>query len=117
MSDLADLTQRIRAFRDARDWMQFHNPKNLACSIVLEAAELLEHFQWKTPEESEAYVNAPANKEQISTEIADVAVYLLELADNLGIDLHAAIVRKMAINEAKYPVEKSKGSSAKYTEL
>lgn len=117
MSDLADLTQRIRAFRDARDWMQFHNPKNLACSIVLEAAELLEHFQWKTPEESETYANAPANKEQISTEIADVAVYLLELADNLGIDLHAAIVRKMAINEAKYPVEKSKGSSAKYTEL
>src|ERR1700710_3022102 len=115
MSDLADLTQRIRAFRDARDWMQFHNPKNLACSIVLEAAELLEHFQWKTSEESAEH--AIARKDEISTEIADVAVYLIELADNLGIDLHAAILRKMAINEAKYPVEKSKGSSAKYTEL
>ena len=115
MSDFASLTARIRAFRDARDWMQFHNPKNLACSIVLEAAELLEHFQWKTPEESAAH--AIAKRDEISTEIADIAVYCLELADNLGIDLHAAIVRKMAINEAKYPVEKSKGSAAKYTEL
>ncbi len=117
MSDIADLAHRIRAFRDARDWMQFHNPKNLACSIVLEAAELLEHFQWKTAEESEAYARVPENKEELSTEIADVAVYLIELADNLGIDLHAAILRKMAINEAKYPVEKAKGSAAKYTEL
>ncbi len=115
MSDLADLTERIRAFRDARDWMQFHNPKNLACSIVIEAAELLEHFQWKTPKESAAHVIA--SKDQISTEIADVAVYVIELADNLGIDLHAAILRKMAINEAKYPVEKAKGSAAKYTDL
>ena len=114
---LTEITVRIRAFRDARDWMQFHNPKNLACSIVLEAAELLEHFQWKTPEESAAYAADPANKAQISTEIADVAVYLIELADNLGIDLLTAIDQKMAINEAKYPVEKAKGSAAKYTEL
>ena len=115
MSDLTDVIQRIRAFRDARDWMQFHDPKNLACSIAIEAAELLEHFQWKTPAQGEQH--AVAKKDELSEEIADVAVYLLELCDNLGIDLIAAIHRKMAINEAKYPVEKSKGSAAKYTEL
>jgi dCTP diphosphatase len=114
MSDFSSLTARIRAFRDARDWMQFHNPKNLACSVVLEAAELLEHFQWKTPEESAAH--AVAKRDEIAMEIADITVYCLELADNLGIDLAAAIEQKMAINEAKYPVEKAKGSAAKYTE-
>lgn len=115
MSDLAEVIQRIRAFRDARDWMQFHDPKNLACSIAIEAAELLEHFQWKTPAESAQH--AVAKKDELSEEMADVAVYLLELADNLNIDLIAAIHRKMAINEAKYPVEKAKGSALKYTEL
>jgi dCTP diphosphatase len=115
MSDFSSLTARIREFRDARDWMQFHNPKNLACSIVLEAAELLEHFQWKTPEQSEAH--ATTKRDEIAMEIADITVYCLELADNLGIDLATAIQQKMAINEAKYPVEKAKGSAAKYTEL
>ena len=115
MSDLVKTVERIRAFRDARDWMQFHNPKNLACSLVIEAAELLEHFQWKTPEESEALVHE--RREEIAHEMADVAVYLLELADNLGIDLLAAIDRKMDLNEAKYPVDKARGSAAKYTEL
>lgn len=115
MSDLQATIERIRAFRDARDWMQFHNPKNLAGSIVIEAAELLEHFQWKTPEESENL--DAAKREAIAHEMADVAVYLLELADNLGIDLLQAIDRKMTVNEAKYPVEKARGSAAKYTEL
>src|SRR4051812_30704895 len=115
MSDFAELTQRIRAFRDARDWMQFHNPKNLACSVVLEAAELLEHFQWKTPEESEAH--GIAKRDEIAMEIADITVYCLELADNLGIDLAEAIRTKLGINEAKYPVEKARGSATKYTEL
>lgn len=115
MKTLDEAIERIRKFRDARDWMQFHNPKNLACSIVIEASELLEHFQWKTPEES--HHHASSKRDEISEEIADVAVYLIELADNLGIDLLAAIDRKMAINEAKYPVEKAKGSAAKYTEL
>jgi len=115
MKTLEEVTERIRKFRDARDWMQFHNPKNLACSIVVEASELLEHFQWKTPEESAEIVSS--RRDEISEEIADVAVYLIELADNLGIDLFAAIDRKMKINEAKYPVEKAKGSAAKYTEL
>ena len=115
MRDLNSTVERIRAFRDARDWMQFHNPKNLACSIVIEAAELLELFQWKTAEESETLVQT--RREAISQELADVAVYVLELADNLGIDLLEAIERKMALNEAKYPVEKARGSAAKYTEL
>src|SRR6185369_13260628 len=101
MTELEELRERIRDFRDARDWMQFHNPKNLACSIVIEAAELLEHFQWKTPEESAEH--AKMRRDDISTEIADVAIYLIELADNLGIDLFAAIDQKLSINEAKYP--------------
>jgi NTP pyrophosphatase (non-canonical NTP hydrolase) len=115
MGDFQRTIERIRAFRDARDWMQFHNPKNLACSLVIEAAELLELFQWKSPEESAALIET--KRETIEHEMADVAVYLFELADNLGIDLLKAIDRKMALNEAKYPVEKSKGSSRKYTEL
>lgn len=95
--------------------MQFHNPKNLACSIVIEAGELLELFQWKTAEESETLVQT--RRDAISQELADVAVYVLELADNLGIDLLDAIDRKMALNEAKYPVERARGTAAKYTEL
>ena len=112
---LSDLRTRLRHFAAERDWEQFHSPKNLASALIVEAAELLEHFQWKTPAESEQH--AAARKDELSEEIADVAVYLLELCDNLGIDLLAAIDRKMAINEAKYPVEKAKGSAAKYTEL
>lgn len=113
--DLTGIAQLIRTFRDERDWMQFHNPKNLAISISLEASELLEHFQWKSPEESEAH--AIAAREEIADEIADVAVYVIELADNLGIDLEQAIHAKLAKNAAKYPVAKAKGSSKKYTEL
>jgi dCTP diphosphatase len=107
--------ERIRQFRDERDWMQFHNPKNLACSIVIEAAELLEHFQWKSPEESAAH--AVTHREEVSSEMADVAIYLIELADNLEIDLLTAIHQKLEINEQKYPVAKAKGSSRKYTEF
>ena len=106
---------KIRAFRDARDWMQFHNPKNLAISINLEAAELLEHFQWKSMEESEEH--ARAAREEIAEEMADVAIYLFELADNLGIDLLSSVDAKLAKNESKYPVAKAKGSAAKYNQL
>lgn len=113
--NLPAIQQRIRDFREARDWMQFHNPKNLAISISLEAAELLEHFQWKTAEESEQH--AYSATEELSDEMADVAIYLIELADNLGIDLETAILRKIAKNEAKYPVEKSRGNITKYDQL
>lgn len=115
MNTFENVTERIRAFRDARDWMQFHNPKNLACSIVIEAGELLEHFQWKSEEESQAHVIQ--RRDEVAAEMADIAIYLLELADNLGIDLPTAMHQKIDHNEQKYPVEKAKGSAAKYTEL
>ena len=115
MSNFDTTIAKIRAFRDARDWMQFHNPKNLAISINLEAAELLEHFQWKSMEESEAH--ARAAREEIAEEMADVAIYLFELADNLGIDLLSSVDAKLAKNESKYPVAKAKGSAAKYNQL
>jgi dCTP diphosphatase len=112
---MEDVLARIRQFRDARDWLQFHNPKDLAVSISIEAAELLEEFQWKSVDESRRH--AAENKERVSDEIADVAIYLLELTDVLGIDLTAAIHAKLDKNEKKYPIEKSRGNSKKYTEL
>ena len=115
MTELEEIRQLIRKFRDERDWMQFHNPKNLACSISIEASELLEHFQWKTQEECLAL--DAAKRKEIAHEISDVAVYLIELADILDIELAEAIRTKLALNAAKYPVSKSKGSSAKYTQL
>ncbi len=113
--DIDLIQKRIRQFRDSRDWMKFHNPKNLAISISLESAELLEHFQWKSPEESE--LHAESAKSEIADEMADIAVYLIEMADNLGIDLEKAILGKLDKNAAKYPVEKAKGNAKKYTEL
>ena len=106
---------RIRAFRDERDWKQFHDPKNLATSIAIEAAELHEEFQWMTGDESKRH--AVENREAVSDEIADVAIYLIELADILEIDLRAAILSKLEKNAVKYPVEKSRGKSTKYTKL
>lgn len=110
-----EILTNIRDFRDVRDWAQFHNPKDMAIAISIEASELLEHFLWKTTEESEQRVQE--KRAEISDEIADIAVYLLELADNLNIDLAHAIKNKMKKNAAKYPVDKSKGSHVKYTEL
>lgn len=112
MSDLADLTARIRAFRDARNWLQFHSPKNLAGSIVIEAAELLECFQWIDSLQSSQIDDK--KKAEIASEIADVAIYLFELADNLDIDMPSAVRDKLLLNASRYPVEKAKGSSAKY---
>ena len=106
---------RIRKFRDDRDWQQFHDPKNLAVSISIEAAELLELFQWQTGEEATRF--AAENKERVSEEIADVAIYLIELADITGIDLAKAIDAKLEKNAKKYPVDKARGVSTKYTDL
>ncbi len=115
MSDIKTLTEKIKKFVHERDWEQFHNHKDLALSLVLEAAEVLEHFQWKKAEEVDAHaVNC---KEEIADELADVACYLFELADNLKIDLPQAIEKKMAKNAVKYPVSKSKGNITKYTKL
>lgn len=115
MSDIRTLTEKIKKFRDDRDWMQFHNHKDVALSLVLEAAEVLEHFQWKKPDEVEAH--GKVSKDEIADELADVAMYLFELADNLGIDLSKAIEVKLAKNVQKYPVEKSKGKHTKYDKL
>lgn len=109
------IIEKIKKFRDERDWMQFHDAKNMAVSIILEASELLEHFQWKTTEEVEKY--ARQNHAAIKDEIADIALYLFELADNLGIDLIAAMDEKLKKNEMKYPVEKAKGKHTKYNKL
>ncbi len=114
MQDLDTLTTRILAFRDARDWSRFHTPRNLAASIAIEAGELLELFQWdvdgtEPPDD--------AQRRKIAQELADVGIYALLLAHSQGIDLAEAIAAKIEENERKYPVEKARGRSTKYTEL
>ena len=115
MNEVKQITEMIKHFRDERDWMQFHDPKNMSVSVILEAAELLEHFQWKTKKEAEKYVKE--NKEEIQDEIADIAMYLFELADNLDINLLNAMKKKLEKNKKKYPVEKAKGKHTKYNKL
>lgn len=112
---MRDILQKIRKFRDERDWMQFHDPKNLAVSIVIEAAELLEQFQWKDEKAVKQHIRE--NKEGIADELADVAIYLAELSDNLGIDLIQAMNSKLEKNAKKYPVAKAKGVATKYDKL
>lgn len=115
MSELKELIEKIKKFRDERDWMQFHDPKNMAISISLEASELLEHFQWKSRAEIEEYVKT--HKDEISEEMADVFIYLIEMADNSGIDIIEATNKKLKKNAEKYPVKKAKGSAKKYSQL
>lgn len=110
------VTQSIKEFRDERDWAQFHTPKELAISLSVEASELLECFQWKSPKEVEELI-AGDGIERISDEIADVGTYLLLLCDTLGIDLTEAIYKKIKKNQEKYPVHKARGSNKKYSEL
>lgn len=112
MLDLQPVLEEIRAFRDQRDWRQFHNPKDLAISISLEASELLEAFQW-----SGADTSAMGREDKIREELADVLIYCLLLADTTGIDPIEIIENKIAVNRQKYPVEASRGSARKYTEL
>jgi NTP pyrophosphatase (non-canonical NTP hydrolase) len=114
-SDLADLRARLRRFAGARDWQPFHTPKNLAAALAVEAAELLEHFQWLTPEESARLPRA--TRAEVAAEIADVLLYLIRLADVLDIDLVPAARRKLRINARKYPVKKARGRSTKYNRL
>ena len=115
MDSITEITGKIRQFRDERDWMQFHNPKELAAAIAIEAAELQEIFLWKDYPDCESAVLE--NREAVADEIADVAVYLFELADNLGMKLGEVMSAKMQKNAGKYPVEKARGSNRKYTEL
>lgn len=115
MTNLEQLRDAMRAFTAARDWDQFHSPKNLAMALSVEAAELLEVFQWVT--ESDSRNLEPAAKAAAGEEIADVLLYLILLSDELGIDPIAAAERKMVANAQKYPVDKARGSSKKYTDL
>lgn len=117
MSDLEQLRAAVTAFRDARDWQQFHSLRNLIVSLNLEAAELLELTQWKNEAEIAALPENPATREALSDECADILLYLLLIADAAGLDLAAAAHRKLGKNAAKYPVEQAYGSRAKYTEL
>jgi len=110
-----EILNRMLEFREARDWKQFHNPKDLALSLVLESAEVLEHFQWKNGKELEEYTES--HKAEIGEELADTLYWVLLLSHDLGIDVFDALDRKMEKNEEKYPVQKAKGSHAKYNEL
>lgn len=112
---LPSLVESLRAFAQAREWGQFHTPKNLACALSVEASELLEHFQWLTDAQSQSL--SPYKQQEVAAEAADVFLYLLQLCDKLGIDLIAAARAKMVVNAQKYPVATARGNSAKYTEL
>ncbi|MGM0239504.1 nucleotide pyrophosphohydrolase [Enterococcus sp. AZ103] len=109
MSEIQELTDLINKFRDERDWRQFHNEKDLAISISLEASELLELFQWKTAEEG------TENLLDLKDELADVLIYSFMLADNLNLDIEQVVKEKLNKNQQKYPISKSKGSKTKYT--
>ncbi|HZV61383.1 MAG TPA: nucleotide pyrophosphohydrolase [Methylophilaceae bacterium] len=111
---LKELRSRLQAFVNERDWQQFHSPKNLAMAMIVEAAELVEHFQWMTEQESRELT--PEKKELVGQEIADTFVYLLRIAEVLEIDIIDAANRKLELNAKKYPAEKVRGSNAKYTE-
>jgi NTP pyrophosphatase (non-canonical NTP hydrolase) len=111
---LQHLAEHLRQFAADRDWEQFHSPKNLAMALSVEVAEITEHFQWLTEEQSRDL--DPAKRGEVEQELADALIYLVRLADQLGIDLLEAAERKLAVNEQKYPAEQVRGSAKKYSE-
>ncbi len=112
--DMQALAQTLREFARERDWEQFHSPKNLVMALSGEAGELTEHFQWLT--EVQSYQPGADKLDAIAQELADIQIYLVRLADVLGVDLSAAVQNKLRINREKYPAEQVRGSSRKYTE-
>ena len=106
---LAELRQLVEDFVDRRDWHQFHSPKNLSMSMAIEAAELMEHFQWLSAEQSRSVARQPRRLAAVSEELADVLCYALAMANELGLDLSTAVRQKMARNERKYPAEEYRG--------
>jgi NTP pyrophosphatase (non-canonical NTP hydrolase) len=114
---LAELKARVLAFAREREWEQFHAPKNLSMALAAEAGELMEHFLWSTPEASRTVARDEARRKKIEEELADVVIYALEFANMTGMDVAAVIEAKMSANARKYPVEKARGRSDKYTEL
>lgn len=113
---LIELRDRLRTFAREREWDRYHTPKNLAMALIVEAAELAEHFQWLTAEESQSLQHG-GKREEIRDELADVLIYLVELADTLGVDLAAAARDKIEKNALKYPLDKARGNAKKYDEL
>ena len=116
-SSLAELKQKVKSFCDARDWEQYHGGKDLSIGVITEASELLEHFRFKSNEEVEQIFKNARKRAEISEEMADVFYFLLRLAQKYDIDLSTALAEKLKKNEKRYPVEKSKGSNKKYTDL
>ncbi|CAH2461730.1 nucleotide pyrophosphohydrolase [Bacillus sp. S4] len=112
MDEIKELTDKVIQFRDDRNWQQFHNPKDLALSLSLEASELLENFQWQSSNEA-----VTQKREDMKEELADVLMYALLFAHEIGVDIKQAIEEKIQKNNEKYPVEKAYGVSKKYTEL
>ena len=113
-AELKKLQQQFDAFAKERDWEQFHSPKNLSTALLVEAAELAEHFQWLT--EAQSYALEADKKQAVALEMADVFLYLLRLADRLDVDLIASAAEKMQLNAIKYPADKVRGSAKKYNE-
>ena len=114
---LAELTDRLIAFRDARDWRRFHSLKNLIMSVGIESAELLELTQWQDDASVEAKMDDPEFRDRLSEECADVLIYLLLVAERAGFDLETAASQKIEVNGRKYPVERARGNARKYTDL
>jgi NTP pyrophosphatase (non-canonical NTP hydrolase) len=112
--DFDQLRKKVRQFVVERDWDQFNSPKNLSMALIVEAAEMMEHFQWLTEEQSRNL--APEKLAEVELELADIQIYLISLADKLQLDLMAAVEKKLAINAQKYPADKVRGSAKKYTE-
>ena len=115
MSDIQELTNLIIKFRNARDWKKFHNPKDTSLSLVLEATEVMEHFQWKNEKEIQVYLKT--HKIELGEELSDVLYWVLLMSHDLDIDIVQAFKNKMAVSSKKYPVNKAKGNHKKYTEL
>jgi len=113
-SDLLMLRDKLRTFAEARDWDQFHSPKNLSMALMVEVAELMEHFQWLT--EAQSFDLATENKNAVSEELADILLYLVRLSDKLGVDLLEAALHKLEKNAVKYPAEQVRGSAKKYSD-
>lgn len=114
-SDLLMLRDKLRTFAAARDWDQFHSPKNLSMALMVEVAELMEHFQWLT--EAQTVSLATEDKPAIAEELADVLLYLVRLSDKLGVDLLQAALHKLEKNALKYPVDQARGNAKKYSEF
>ena len=114
MQSLEQIKTRLREFADECDWDQFHSPKNLSMALIVEAAELVEHFQWLTEEQSQTL--SPEKLTEVEQEIADIQIYLIRLADKLGVDMEKAVNAKIKLNEKKYPADKVRGSAVKYND-